>query len=158
MNPVASRLAATALVAGFAVLSSCSGSNKTEPGVRPPPPGAPVIEVTMLDHRFQYDLPIPAGRVVFRARNAGGSPHHITMIPLPEDVASIDTQLRSSDRKFVKPFAGFYDRIPGDTGTFAVDLAPGQRYALICSVLDEKGEPHWRHGMASQFETAAPRS
>lgn len=107
----------------------------------------------MLDHRFEHGGAIPSGRVVFRARNAGRVAHHLTLIPVPDDVASIDAQLRGGERRFVRPYAGFFDRAPRDTGTFAVDLEPGRRYAMICAVLDESGEPHWRRGMTSEFET-----
>lgn len=141
----------------LAVLAACSLASQPRGVALPAPAAAPVLTVTMHDYRFEYDAPVPAGRVVFRARNAGRVAHHLTMIPLPDDVASIDAQLRSSQRRFVRPFAGFSERAPGDTGTFAVDLVPGRRYAMICSVLDKNGEPHWRKGMASQFETTPAR-
>lgn len=107
----------------------------------------------MLDYRFDLDRSVPAGRVVFRIRNRGQVPHHLTMLPLPEDVPLIAEQLRGTQRRVVEPYAGIYEREPGDSGTFAVDLAPGRRYALICSVQDEDGQPHWRKGMAREFRT-----
>lgn len=110
----------------------------------------------MLDHRFELDRSVPAGRVVFRIRNAGQAPHHLTMIPLPDDVPPIAEQLRGSQRRFVDPFAGIYEREPGDTGTFAVDLGPGRRYAMICSVRDGDDQPHWAKGMATEFRTPGP--
>jgi len=112
-----------------------------------------VVIVAMRDHRFEFDPVIPAGRVVFRMDNAGQAPHRLTLFPLPEDLPPIDVQLRGDQRRLLKPFAGIYDRPPGDTGTFAVDLAPGQRYAMICSLRDEDGQPHYLKGMASEFRT-----
>lgn len=108
----------------------------------------------MAEYRFDYDpAAIPAGRVVFRARNVGGEPHNLIMIPLAEDVPPIDVQLRGSERRLVEPFAGFYDRPPGDTGSFAVDLVAGQRYAMICTLPASDDEPHWKKGMVTEFRT-----
>lgn len=110
----------------------------------------------MTDHRFDYDAKsIGAGRTVFRASNVGDVVHNIVMIPLAEDLPPIDQQLAGSERRLVQPFAGFYDRPPGDVGTFAVDLAPGTRYAMICTVIGPDGEPHSKKGMATEFRTAA---
>lgn len=142
--------AAAAVVAAVTALGGCSSGSAERP-VAPKP--APVVTVDMLDYRFELDRSVPAGRVVFRIRNRGEVPHHLTMLPLPQDVPPIAEQLRGTQRRVVEPYAGIYERQPGDTGTFAVDLAPGRRYALICSVPDEDGQPHWRKGMATEFRT-----
>ncbi|MBW3643193.1 MAG: hypothetical protein KY447_09795 [Actinobacteria bacterium] len=47
-------------------------------------------------------------------------------------------QLQGSERRLVELFAGFYARPPGDTGFFAIDLVPGQRYAMIYTLLARK--------------------
>lgn len=115
------------------------------------PVPAPVVTVTMRDHFFELDGDPPAGRVVFRMVNKGEARHHLIMFPMPEELPSIAEQLGGTQRRFVEPFAGIYDRAPGDTGTFAVDLIPGRRYAIVCSVLDEENQPHWKSGMATEF-------
>ncbi len=140
-------------VAG-AVVASCS--TRPSPGVvdAPLPAPVPMVEIAMRDHAFDYDPDIPAGRVVFRGRNVGQVPHRLTLLPLPDDVPPIDEQLRSPQRRFIEPFAGFADRLPGEVESFAVNLAPGQRYAMICYVVDADGEPHYRKGMSSEFRTA----
>ena len=107
----------------------------------------------MRDHRFDYEGQIPAGPVRFQIRNAGHATHHLTMALLPEDLPPIAEQLRGTERRFLSPFAGIYDRNPGDTGPFVVNLLAGRRYALICSVRDEDGQPHWMKGMATEFRT-----
>ncbi len=109
----------------------------------------------MLDHRFEIGTPVPAGRVVFRFDNGGQTAHNVIMIPLAEDVPPIEVQLRGSERRLVEPFAGVYDRAPGETGSFAVDLVAGQRYAMVCSLPAEDGQPHWMKGMAIEFRTPA---
>lgn len=105
----------------------------------------------MADYLFDYDSRVPAGRVVFRLKNTGATPHHVVLVPLPEDLPPIEQQLGGSQRRFLERFAGIFDRPPGDTGTFAVDLVPGRRYAMVCSIVAEDGEPHWRKGMVTEF-------
>lgn len=109
----------------------------------------------MDDYQFDFDPSVPAGRVVFRLKNTGQDPHHLVLFPLPEDLPPIEEQLRGSQRRLLEPFAGIYDREPGDTGTFAVDLVPGRRYAMVCSIVADDGEPHWRKGMITEFRTPA---
>jgi hypothetical protein len=105
----------------------------------------------MLDYRFDYDPEIPSGRVVFQILNAGDVPHQLTLFPLPEDLPPIDEQLRGSQRRFLEPFASIYRRAPGERGTFAVDLEPDRRYAMVCYLEADDGEPHWMKGMVSEF-------
>ncbi len=114
--------------------------------------------VTMHDYRFDYDPAIPSGRVVLRIHNAGDAPHHLTLFPLPEDFPPIDEQLRGEQRRFLEPFASIYERAPGDIGTFAVDLEPGTRYAMVCYLEADDGEPHWMKGMVSEFRTPSTPS
>lgn len=143
------------MVALAAGLVSCSADSTAT--TRPVAPTAvPVINVTMSDHRFVLDRNPPPGRVVFRIRNAGEAPHHLIMFPMPEDLPPIAEQLGGFQRRYVEPFAGIYDRAPGDIGTFAVDLVAGRRYAMVCSVMAADGEPHWKKGMATEFRSTTP--
>jgi len=107
----------------------------------------------MLDHRFELPTSVPPGRVVFQFDNVGQAPHNVIMIPLADDLPPIEVQLRGSERRLVEPFAGIYDRGPGDSGSFAVDLAADHRYAIVCSLNAEDGQPHWVKGMATEFRT-----
>jgi hypothetical protein len=120
------------------------------------PNAAPVVVVTMRDYRFDYDPTIPSGRVVFRLLNKGMVPHRPSLLPLPENLPPIDKQLRGAKRRAVSPFAGVQDRRPGASGSFAVDLAAGRRYALVCYARDRDGSSHALKGMASEFR-ARPR-
>lgn len=105
----------------------------------------------MDEYRFEHDLPVPAGRVIFRIRNVGSITHRLAVVPLPEDFPPIQEQLLGTERRFIGPVAGIYERRPGSTGTFAVDLAPGQRYAMICFVVDLDEKSHAVKGMTSEF-------
>lgn len=110
----------------------------------------------MREHRFELVPPSSAGHVVFRFVNAGQVVHRPALVALPDDMPPIDVQLRGTERRLLDPLAGVYDRLPGATGTFAVDLRPNQRYALICFALDGDGSPHRTQGMATEFRPEAP--
>lgn len=155
----AARATVSFMATAIAGVTGCSADSGTTAGSGEPvarvavPAPAPVVTVTMGDFTFEYDAAVPSGTVVFRFENRGKAPHRATMIRLPDDFPPIDVQLRGSERRSVPPFAGFYERAPGDTGTFAAELAPATRYALFCSVRDENGTPHWQKGMISEFRT-----
>lgn len=139
---------------GSMPLASCGGSEENQ---APLPRAAPVVVVTMREYHFDYNPAIRSGRVVFRFVNEGQRFHRPALLPLPEDLPPIDVQLRGSKRRSISPFAGVYDRRPGATGTFAVDLVAGRRYALICYARDPDGSSHALKGMASEFRALRPR-
>lgn len=117
------------------------------------PPTPPVVAVVMDEYAFSYDAQIPAGRVVFRFINDGHLAHRPALLPLSDDVPPILEQVRGTDRRSAPPFAGTPTREPGAIGKFAVDLAPDQRYALICFARDPDGDSHAQQGMVSEFRT-----
>jgi hypothetical protein len=151
-RPYAQLLTATCAVVAFALVSCSAGPRPQSATVAPPEP-PPTVYVEMLDYRFDYDANIPSGRVVFQIVNAGDVPHQLTLFPLPDELPPIEEQLLGSERRYVDPFAGIYERAPGDTGTFAVDLEPDRRYAMVCYVVAPDGQPHFVKGMASEFRT-----
>lgn len=139
-------------VTSAVIFASCSSSSAGPPL----PPSPPVVVVTMRDHRFEHTAAVPAGRVVFKVRNAGRAPHRLTLFPLAEDVPPIEAQLKGGERRSAPRFAGVPTRPPGTAGMFAVDLAPGTRYALVCFVQGPDGKSHALQGMASELRTAGP--
>ncbi|MGH9151940.1 MAG: hypothetical protein ACRD03_06015 [Acidimicrobiales bacterium] len=118
----------------------------------PLPEAAPVVAVTLEEYRFGFDRSIPAGRVIFRFRNAGREVHRPALFALPDDLPPLDEQLRGSTRRPIAPFAGMSNRAPGATGTFAVDLVPGRRYGFVCFArgADDRS-PHSLEGMSFEF-------
>ncbi len=128
--------------------ASCQTAARSEAAL---PSGPPVLVVTLDEYRFDYAQPVPAGRVVFRLLNVGTVSHRPVLLPLDEDVPPIQEQLRGDQRRAASPFAQVLSRPPGSTGTFAVDLVAGQRYAWICFARDADGSPHALKGMASEF-------
>lgn len=117
------------------------------------PPKPATVDVTMREFRYDHG-PIPGGRVVFRIPNAGTVPHRLSLVPLPAHVPPIQEQLKGEARQVVFTQASIPDTLPGQTGTFAVDLAPG-RYAMICFNVDENGKSHALQGMAKEFQVPA---
>lgn len=115
------------------------------------PPAAPVVEVVMREYYFDYDGRIPSGRVIFRAVNAGTLLHRVVVFQMPEDLPPIDELLHGSGQRIMVPLAGIPPQLPGGSGTFALDLAPG-RYAMICTLVSrDDNQTHAVKGMSSEF-------
>ncbi len=134
--------------------TSCQASTGT---ARALPPSPHVVVVTMDEYAFAYDPTVPAGRVVFEFINVGEMAHRPSLLPLSESVPPIQEQLRGSQREAVSPFASVPTLKPGEKGTFAVNLAPGQRYALICFATNPDGQSHALLGMSSEFRSGGSR-
>lgn len=145
-RPPTSRLLAIAAAGGVLLLtSSCQG------GVTDGPPKASVVDITFGEYRFDVSGSLPAGRVVLRVRNAGALDHQLVMVAVPEDLpGTFAEQVVSPEPKALATLAYLPSRKPGQTGTLAVDLAPG-RYAFACFLKDERGESHARKGMSVEF-------
>lgn len=135
------RVAAAAAALGVA-LAGCSSA-------APLPPQPTTVEVTMRDHAFELDRqpPLPAGRVVFHAHNAGDVPHELAVVDLPDD-PSPDAEPQA---QAVPTVGVIHARPPGKGGRVAVDLGAG-RYALVCLLRDDSGLAHSRQGQRVVFE------
>ncbi len=132
--------------------TSCQSDARSVPEL---PPAPPVVAVTMREYRFDYSGSVPGGRVVFRLRNAGQVDHHPSLFPLPEDLPPLADQIAGSERRSLTPLGGVFVRNPGESGTFAVDLVPGQRYAFLCFMEGPDRESHVRKGMYTEFRAGA---
>lgn len=117
----------------------------------PLPPAPPTVEVRIVEHDLLYEGPIPAGRVVFRITNAGEVVHRLSLTPLPADFPPIHEQLQGDTRRQAQLLARVPDLQPGETDTFAVDLAQGERYAMVDFSEAPDGTMHGRLGVASEF-------
>lgn len=149
------RLAAAAVATAAAVLiSGCSagGSDRPLPRIQ-----HAVVDVTMREYRFDYEQPVPDGRVVFRVVNEGRQVHRLTMLELPEDLPPIAEQLRGAKRRNVTPFAGLPGMRPGERNSFAVDLVRGRRYGLIDPTGDVGGKSNAVLGLNSEFRAGGGR-
>ncbi len=122
---------------------------RTTQAALPAPP--PEVVVDMYEYQYEFQQSVPAGRVVFRFVNEGNEVHRPVLLPLSEEVPPILEQVRGDVRAALTPFARVPPRQPGETGTFAVDLVAGQRYALICFARTGDGRSHAVLGMASDI-------
>lgn len=120
------------------------------------PPGPPIVTVAIDEHRFEVDGPIPSGRVVLRFVNEGESLHRPVLLPLARGLPPIDEMISDAESQVVTPFASTPTREPGETGVFAVDLAPGHRYAIICFERNADGKGHAGLGEAMEFVAGGP--
>lgn len=144
------RLLALTLLVGS--VTSCNPGSEPDATL---PRSPPVVVVTMREYRFDYERPIPAGRVVFRVPNRGRLLHRLTLLPIAEGLPPIDEQLRDNKASVASPFAGTRPQPSGSSGAFAVDLVANTRYAMLCFVVDRAGEPHALKGMNSEFRAGA---
>ncbi|HEV2125950.1 MAG TPA: hypothetical protein VGW38_24600 [Chloroflexota bacterium] len=135
------------------VIAGTGSCRTTSDAALPAPP--PIVDVIMTEYQFDYELPVPAGHVVFRVANEGQVPHRITMLALAEDTPPIQQQLSGSERRVATPLAGMPLQQPGETASFAIHLEPGVRYAAICFVTEDE-ESHAVLGMASEFRAGGP--
>ncbi|PLS76769.1 MAG: hypothetical protein CYG61_00380 [Actinobacteria bacterium] len=150
---IAARPAAFVVAALAAVASACSSTSGVaeSKGHSVPESGPEVVVVSMSEYRFDFDRPIPAGRVIFVVRNVGREDHKLTLVPLPEDFPPLDAQLHGSERRVLAPYAGVPDRRPDQDGAFAVDLVEGRRYGMICNLSTPSGGVHALEGMNAEF-------
>lgn len=145
------RIGALIGIAGI-ILGSCASASK--PALWS---GPDTVAVTMRDYRFEYKPVIPGGRVLFRVVNAGTHPHRLALVPLADDLPPIDAQLHGPVRESLAPFAGVRVMAPQTADSFAVDLVPGRRYAMVCFVKDPGStESHALMGMNSEFRAGLP--
>ncbi len=123
---------------------------------KPAPPSPHVVVVSMQEYSLHFEPTIPSGRVVFRFENEGRMNHRPILVPLNEDLPPIDEQLRGTNRRASRPFAAVRSLAPGERGTFAVDLIPGQRYAIVDFEQGPDNQIHALKGMAKEFRPDGP--
>ena len=113
-------------------------------------PSAPAsLTVTMREYRFDFNRPVPAGRVVLRVENSGTVQHQLALIKLDPDVPPLEQQLRGGSRR-AAPNIALILRQPGASRTLALDLSAG-RYGMVCFLRAPDGEAHALKGMNAEF-------
>lgn len=116
----------------------------------PLPPRPAQVDVSAYDYGFSVRGAIPPGRVVFSVHNDGRAQHELVMVPLPKDF-HFHPNPKATSNTGLSTLAILARRQPGQSGTFAVDLAPG-RYGFVCFVTDPDGVQHYFKGMTFEFE------
>lgn len=144
------RLAGLALAVAAALLAAGCTPGAAD---KPVPGPVPAIQVLIEDDDLAIHGPVPAGRVVFQIRNLGQRPHRLTLFPMPEDAGPIEQEVTDEKQRPVRLLARVSNLQPGNTGTFAADLAAGQRYGLIDYSRAPDGTQHMALGVAGEFRT-----
>ncbi|MGQ0744477.1 MAG: hypothetical protein ACT4OS_09115 [Acidimicrobiales bacterium] len=147
-------LAAVAMASALgAAGASCSGRPDATGRRLPPAPAS--LTVTMADFYFVHANRAPAGRVVFEVTNAGRFPHRLSLFRL-DDAAPPARELpwtgpdRPGAALAVMPVLA-----PDESGTFAVDLVAGARYAMASLIAGPDGVPDAQRGMVTELRAAA---
>ncbi|MGH9226935.1 MAG: hypothetical protein ACRD2W_24845 [Acidimicrobiales bacterium] len=132
----------------FVLAASCTFAGGSNGRALPPLPT--VMDVTMSEYRYDHPPQAVAGRIVFRVHNAGKEEHELILVAIPEEVTSLEEQLRSESRVGVETIVTLRRRAPASSGTFAADLGPG-RYGFICFIVGADDVSHALKGMSSEF-------
>ena len=113
------------------------------------------MTVSVREFSFDVSGPLAGGRVVFRIVNDGNESHAPMLVPLDEAFPPIGEALRQSNQLPFGPLGTINPRPPGKAAAFAVDLQPGQRYALVCRSRSADGVPHTEKGMMWESRAGA---
>lgn len=147
------RVAMVALV----IASACTSGDGGGVAV---PQGPSLSDVSMAEYSIAAPSVVPAGRALFRVRNAGHIDHQLSVVALPDDFpVTFQAQFDSPNRIALPVLIQLPRQRPGQTDSpngsevFAIDLAPG-RYGLMCSLVDADQVGHERKGMTAIIAVA----
>lgn len=125
-------------------------------------PTTRVVEIVGVDYAFKSPTTLPAGRTMFRFRNAGKVPHELN-ISLLRKGATVEQFVNSVNAgtpsaTYREAPVGVLLAAPGRIGgaNLVTDLLPGRTYVLIC--MDQntpKSKPHFTMGMYSRLDVTA---
>jgi hypothetical protein len=110
--------------------------------------------VALSDYTFTVTGTLNAGQHSIKVTNSGPQPHELELVRFAPGKTTKD--LVAWMAKFDGPppgdaIGGLSGVIPTGSGTFSVDLTPGN-YAFICFFPDAKdGKTHLEHGMVKEF-------
>lgn len=121
----------------------------------PVPDPVPTVDVAVADDELAVAESVPAGRVVLAFENTGEKPHRVVMIPMGADWPPIHQELANDIERPMRIRAriGFLD--PGEMATIAVELADGQRYALLDPSEAPDGRQYMDVGVAGEFRAGS---
>ncbi len=123
-------------------------------------PSAEIPEIVIggLDYSFDIPSEIPAGRVQISFENRGQVPHEAILVELNPGTTMTDmvqaVESGTDPDELVQQFGGILIADPGEKtwGRLYVELIAGRTYGLVCSFVDEEGDPpHIAMGMLRTF-------
>lgn len=147
-------LSATALAVALSTISCAEAGRQDVPeGYVPPRPAT--VTVTMSEYRFVFARRLPPGRVVFKVVNGGQLPHRLSLLALPDGSPPIGELVKAPGGLTIAPMAQMPELAPGGAGgSFAVDLQPGRRYAMVSLRPSPDGTPEALLGMVAEIRTS----
>jgi len=123
------------------------------------PESAPDVHLELSDYTFKFSKPLTAGKHTIHVMNNGAQEHEAVFVKLApgKTMKDFDEWLESGMKgpPPATPAPGMAGLAKGRTGTFDMNLVPGN-YGLVCWIPDAKdGKPHEMHGMVQEFTVAA---
>ena len=122
-------------------------------------PGTSAMRIRAVNYAFTAPTSVRAGLVRVRMDNAGTELHHTQMVRLDSgktfaDLRAVLQGPQVAIPGWIRHVGGPGAVIPGDSSEVFMMLEPGN-YAILCWVPDEKGVPHYQHGMVRAFTVRA---
>jgi plastocyanin len=155
--------AATPEPASEAPASPSEAPASEAPSAAPSEAALQQLEITGTDFAFELPATIPAGLTSITLANEGQEEHQAQVAGLNEGSTFEDLTAALQGNNEVEALGmlslsgGPTGVVPGDSGTTASNLAPGQ-YAVLCFVRSPDGVPHFAKGMVAPFEVTGTAS
>ena len=149
----ASRMAAAALIAGFAIAGCAAESGASSQAAG----GGTTIDVTLQEWSVNpSEASAPAGDVTFAITNDGPDDIHEFVVLKtdldPGDLPTDDHGAVSEDGEGIEVVDEIEEVPVGETEELTVTLEAGN-YVLLCNIYDEdEDEAHYQMGMRTAFE------
>lgn len=139
----------------FMAAISAAGCGRAEAGSDTGRTGSSTMRVRAVNYALTAPTTVRAGLVRVRMDNHGTELHHTQLVRLDSgrtfaDLQALLRQPWGPMPGWVRHVGGPGAVIPGDSSEVMVMLTPGN-YAMLCYVPDEKGVPHFTHGMVRAF-------
>ena len=151
------------IVAAAILLAGCKPADKPATSETHGSPAE--VEIVASDYAFRAPATLPAGRTTFKFVNQGKVRHELNISRLKPGVSidSLLTKVRANEsvRDLIKGPVGVLFASPGGQSSagLAVDLSPGETYAVICIFRDSAGaKAHYDLGMYSLLRVDQERN
>lgn len=149
-QPIGGRLAVSVVALAVA------GCSLAQSEAVPVPDPVPTVDIRVADDDLTIDGPVPAGHVVSHVHNTGSHPHRLAVFRVENDAPSIHEEIADDEERPVRILARVTDLEPGATGKFALDVAAGQRYAMVDLSTGPDGTRNLTRGVAGEFTAQPP--
>ena len=143
-----------AVISAVAVLSACTTSTPTTPGIRE-------INVAGLDYAFQVPDSLSPGATSFRFANTGKVPHEmiITLLKPGVTLGQLMAEMKAGrdPQALTDGMVGILITTPGteSIGALHVNLLPGRTYLWVCTFQDSPdAKAHIELGMVASRTVA----